>query len=79
MKILVKRHYTFNLPRPQDKLDPFVVHRFHRPRRRLDEGPGRIAAVVAKLARQFSIESQPPAVEVVSRVSPAHCDTHTGG
>lgn len=62
---------TFDLPRPQDKLDPFAVHRSHCPRRRFDKGPGRVAAVVAELARQFSVESYPPAVEAVSRV-PAH-------
>lgn len=66
---------TFDLPRPENKLDPFAVHRSHSPRRRFDEGPGRVAAVVAELAGQFSVESYSPAVEAVSRI-PAHWNTH---
>lgn len=59
-----------NIPRPQDELD-IAVLRSHRPRRRFDQGPGRIAAVVAELARQFSVEPHTSAIEDVSRV-PAH-------
>lgn len=57
-----------DLPRPQDELDPFAVLRSHRPRRRFDQGPGRVAAVVAELTRQSSVEPCPSAVDAVSRV-----------
>lgn len=62
------------LPRPQDELD-IAVLRSHRPRRRFDQGPGRVAAVVAKLARQFSVEPHTSAIDDVSRV-PTHWNTN---